>query len=297
MLNASQLRGVHVPVITPFRTDGTLDLPSYRAYLTWLLQHRIQGVIVGGTTGESPALSWGEVEQLTLATQGAMNEAGAVLPLTIGTGTNDTATSIHRTERALALGADAVLAVVPYYNRPSPAGILAHYRAIAEVGLPVIAYNIPYRTGVELSTDTVLRILDIPNVIGLKDSSGGIRQLLELSRRTSKPILCGEDAYFHAALCAGAKGGILASSCAFPGELADVYEAVQQGRVPDAKLQFDRLLPLIELLYREPNPAPLKWLLRHRGLIASSSLRLPMTEISPALEQELTNELGDVYLH
>lgn len=287
MLIAEQLRGIHVPVITPFQSNGDLDLPSYRTYLSELFKHRIHGIVIGGTTGESPTITWEEVERLYVETKRVMTEQHIALPITVGTGTNDTASTVRKTEQALAWGADAVLIVAPYYNRPAPAGIIEHYRRAAEVGIPVIAYNIPYRTGVELSIDTLRSILAIPNVIGLKDSSGGIRQLIELSRAQTKPVLCGEDLYFYAALCVGARGGIVASSSVAAEEFVQVYEAYQAGRIDEARAAFNRLLPLIELLYREPNPAPIKWLLEYRGIIQSGTLRLPMTEISAELMKSL----------
>jgi 4-hydroxy-tetrahydrodipicolinate synthase len=287
MLTADRLNGIHVPVITPFQKNGELDLPSYRSYLTELLKHRIQGIVIGGTTGESPSLAWDELKRLYEETEQVMAAQHNRLPITVGTGTNDTASTLRRTEQAKSLGADAVLVVVPYYNRPAPSGILEHFRRTAEIEIPVIAYNIPYRTGVELSIETVKQILDLPNVIGLKDSSGGIRQLIELSRSVTKPILCGEDMYFYSALCSGARGGIVASSSVAADILVRVYESIRAGHPTEARKEFERLVPLIDLLYREPNPAPIKWLLAHRGIIQSSTLRLPMTEISASLQTVL----------
>ncbi len=287
MLTSDSLKGLYVPVVTPFLSSGELDLPSYRRYLLELLGHGIHGIVIGGTTGESPSLSWQEVEKLYEWTKQLLSEEHSPLPVILGTGTNDTVSTVLRTKQAHSLGADAVLVVVPYYNRPSPTGIVEHYGQAAQVGVPVIAYNIPYRTGVALSTDTLSRILEIPNVIGLKDSSGGIKQLIELSQITNKPILCGEDFYFYAALCCGAQGGILASSSLHTNRFIQVYEMIQAGRWKEAKAAFDPLIPLIELLYREPNPAPIKWLLEHKGIIKSGALRLPTTPISEELQIEL----------
>jgi 4-hydroxy-tetrahydrodipicolinate synthase len=287
MLNSEWLRGIFVPVVTPFLSNGELDMISYQTYVRMLLKQRIQGVVIGGTTGEAPTLSWEELESLFLATRAAMQEEQIPLPIIMGTGTNDTASTMLRTRQAQAMGADAVLVVTPYYNRPAPSGILEHYQHVSQAGIPVIAYNIPYRTGATLSTDTLLSILELPNIIGLKDSSGGIQQLIELTRLTNKPVLCGEDFYFYAALCCGAQGGILASSSLYTERFVQVYERIQEGRFHEARTEFDPLIPLIQLLYREPNPAPVKWLLKHKGLIQNDTLRLPMTSISEQLQAEL----------
>ncbi|WP_127581849.1 4-hydroxy-tetrahydrodipicolinate synthase [Paenibacillus koleovorans] len=287
MLTAATLQGVYTPVVTPFTTSGELDLRSYRRYVERLVEQGIHGIVVAGTTGESPTLAWEEVERLYSATVEVLDALGRRIPVVVGTGTNDTIGTVRRTEQALKLGADAALVVVPYYSRPSAAGIVEHFRLAAETGLPVIAYDIPYRTGVSLSVDTLRNILAIPGVIGLKDSSGGLSNVIELSRTESKPILCGEDFYFFAALCVGASGGMLASSSVRTERFVEMFAQVRSGQAIEAKAVFDELVPLIRLLFQEPNPAPLKWLLARQGMLDSGSLRLPMTEITESLRQEL----------
>ncbi|MGF7034861.1 4-hydroxy-tetrahydrodipicolinate synthase [Paenibacillus mucilaginosus] len=287
MLNERDLKGVYVPVVTPFLPNAELDLDSYRNYVEKLLEEDIQGLVINGTTGESPTVSWEEVVELVTTTKECMSAKRNPLPLVIGTGTNDTVSTVKRTEMAGQLGADAVLVVTPYYSRPSQEGILEHYRRAAQVGVPVIAYEVPSRTGVRLTADTIKRILDLDGVIGLKDSSGGTGLLSELTRLGTKPVLCGEDLYFHAMLGQGASGGILASANVNTSAYIDVYRLASQGNLAGAKQQFELLVPLIRRLFQESNPAPLKWLLARQGILSSDTVRLPMGPITQALQQEL----------
>lgn len=286
MLNECRLQGIYIPIITPFLLSGELDTESFSSHLNHLLTHDIQGIVINGTTGESPTVAWKEVGQLVHAANASMRHAR--IPIIIGAGTNDTAASIRRAEQAGEWGADAVLIVTPYYSRPSQEGIVAHFRKISEVGVPVIAYEIPSRTGVRLDVCSMRRILDIKGVIGLKDSSGGVELVTALTASTDcKPILCGEDLFFHAMLSLGASGGMLASANVNTDAFTRVYRLASEGQLDEARIAFDQLLPLIQLLFKESNPAPLKWLLAQQGVIASDTLRLPMTPISDALQRKM----------
>ncbi|WP_136605019.1 4-hydroxy-tetrahydrodipicolinate synthase [Paenibacillus dokdonensis] len=287
MMERQDMQGIFVPLITPFSLDGELDLASYRNYVSNLLSHDIQGLVINGTTGEAPTVQWEEVMQLTKSTQEFLKNKKLGVPVVVGTGTNDTASSVQRTEMAAEIGADAVLVVVPYYSKPSQQGIIEHFRRIAQVGVPVIAYEIPSRTGVSLSMDTARRILDMNGVIGIKDSSDRLELVSELARSGSGPVLCGDDLQFHAKLSQGASGGMLASANVNTQAFIDVYHLFRSGDVIAAQHSFDRVTPLIRKLFQESNPAPLKWILARQGLIASDQLRLPMTSISIELEVEL----------
>lgn len=286
MLTEESLKGIYVPIITPFDSRGRLDLESFHQLTAHLISSGIDGLVVNGTTGESPTVTASEVASLTKTAQNAMQSAR--IPLVIGTGTNDTATTVKKTDEAGRLSADAVLVVVPYYNRPSQQGIIAHFRRVAEVGIPVILYDIPHRTGVSLTLDTVRTILDIDGVIGLKDSTGNLRLVTELSRLGSKPVLCGDDEQLFASLCCGAQGGMAASANIRAAQFVHLHRAFMAGQYADAKQQYDQLLPLIRLLFAEPNPAPLKWILAQQGQISSGELRLPLTPISHLLQHELS---------
>jgi 4-hydroxy-tetrahydrodipicolinate synthase len=287
MLNEHQLRGIYVPVVSPFLPNEQLDLDSYRTYVEKLASYNIQGLVVNGTTGESPTVAWNEVEQIVKATKEAMKRLQKRLPLIIGTGTNDTASSVRRTLQAEKMGAEAVLVVTPYYSKPSQAGILEHYRRVAETGVPVIAYEVPSRTGVQVSAETMRRILELNGVIGLKDSTGGTGLLSELSRYHTKPVLCGEDIRFLDMLNHGASGGILASANVQTNDFIRVFQYAGSGMSHEANTVFERLVPLIRALFRESNPAPLKWLLARQGIISSATLRPPMGPVTEELQKEL----------
>lgn len=287
MLKREDLRGVFVPVVTPFTKGGELDLASYQNYAGQLAKQDIAGLIVNGTTGEAPTVRWEEVRQLAEATQSLLKNKKRAVPVVIGTGTNDTASTVERTESAANMGADAVLVVVPYYSKPSQQGILEHFRTVARVGVPVIAYEIPSRTGIRLSMDTARAIMELDGVIGIKDSSDSLELIGELTRHNAGPVLCGDDLHYFAKLALGAVGGILASANVNTQRFIDVYNLVQKGEILAAKQTFDALIPLVQGLFREPNPAPLKWLLASLGQIATDRLRLPLMPISEQLKKEL----------
>jgi 4-hydroxy-tetrahydrodipicolinate synthase len=200
--------------------------------------------------------------------------------------------TVKRTELAANAGVDAALVVVPYYSRPSQQGIIAHFRKAAEVGIPIIAYDIPGRAGVGMTVDTARTILEMDNVVGLKDCSGSPLLVSELSRHGSKPVLCGDDLSFFDMLGCGAAGGMLASANVHTARFLDIYEQYRAGQVEAARAEYDRLVPLMKLLFKESNPAPIKWLLSAKGEISSDTLRLPMTSISDALREELGAHLA-----
>lgn len=282
MLNEESLRGVMVPIVTPFDEQGYLDIKSFKRLVTRLRNSGIHGLVVNGTTGESPTVGDSELERMIYEARIILEE----LPLIVGTGSNNTADAIKKTARAKELGADAALVATPYYNRPSQQGIVYHFLALAETGLPIILYDIPHRTASTLDLHTVKTILKMDHVIGMKDSTGDIKRLFQLTRTQSKPILCGEDDLFYASLCCGSKGGILASANLETQQFVQVYESFRNGKNQEAREQFDSLTPLIQFLFSEPNPAPLKWLLAQNRLIRSDRLRLPMTQITNETAQK-----------
>lgn len=282
---AEQLKGVIVPVIAPFTANHELDTESFRNIVESLLQEKVHGLVIQGTTGESPTVSWKEASRMM---EIALEiRADRPVPIMMGTGSNDTGEAVRLTKRAKALGADGALVVTPYYNRPSAQGALEHYRRVADVGLPIVAYHIPYRTGLKLNADEIAAVLDIEHVAGIKECSGGIDNFIELGGRTDKALLCGDDLYFFAALCCGASGGMLASANAAASRFVGVYESFASGRWTEAKTAFDSLIPLIRLLFAEPNPAPLKWMLHKAGIIRSDAVRLPITPITEQLRQRI----------
>jgi dihydrodipicolinate synthase len=287
MLTERDLTGIYVPTVTPFLPNEELDLVSYCRYLEKLLSHDIQGLVINGSTGEAPTMMWEEVATLVHATRDVLRKLHRQLPLIVGTGTNSTFTTVQRTEQAAQLGVDAVLVVTPYYNRPPQEGVLEHFRRVAQVGVPVIAYEIPSRTGIHLTVDTVRRVLDLNGVIGLKDSSGSLDLISKLAPSQTKPILCGDDPHFYSLLEHGASGGILASANLQTDTFLQVSKLAEQGELSKARQLFDSLVPLISKLFQESNPAPIKWVLAKQGILSSDTLRLPMSPISRELQLDL----------
>jgi len=286
MLTEQQLHGIYLPVVTPFLPGGELDLESFHKLSASLVSQGINGLVVNGTTGESPTVNCEELSLLSAAAKSAIGAAN--VPLVLGTGTNDTRASVKKTELAGKLGADAVLAVVPYYNKPSQQGIAAHFRKIAEVGLPVIVYEIPARTGVRMEADTVRAILEIDGIAGIKDCSGSLELFRALQASGHhKPVLCGDDTRLLEFMEAGAAGGMLVSAHVCTEALLTIYRRFREGSVEEAHAMFDELIPLMNLMFEEPNPAPVKWLLAEMGKIAHGTLRLPMVEIGEELRGKL----------
>ncbi|MEC0125160.1 4-hydroxy-tetrahydrodipicolinate synthase [Paenibacillus pabuli] len=297
MMNEQQIHGIYIPVIAPFTNDNKLDIDSYRKYITHLANHDIQGLVVNGTTGESPTVSWDEVKQMVQATKEILTSLNKTVPVVVGTGTNDTYSTIQRTEMAAELGADAALVVTPYYNRPTQEGILAHFSSVSRTGLPILVYEIPARTGSRMTLDTVRKVMDLDGVIGLKDSSGGLDLLLALSQYEMKPVLCGEDAYFHAMLCQGAAGGMMASASIHTQRFVEVYQRFASGDILGSRDSFKQLEPLIDHVFTEPAPALIKWWLAQQQLISTAQLRLPLTAATENGKQKLTDTLMNMVVH
>ncbi|RXZ79116.1 4-hydroxy-tetrahydrodipicolinate synthase [Paenibacillaceae bacterium] len=291
MLTTCDVKGIYVPVITPFCPNEEIDWGSYENYINTLTAQDIQGLVINGTTGESPTVLWSEVEQLIQRTKSALNHRR--VPIVVGAGTNSTASTVKQIEMAGQSGADAVLVVTPYYSLPSEAGIIEHFRRAAGVGVPLILYEIPSRTGMALSVDTIRRLMDLNGVIGLKDSTGSSKLISSLPRQDMKPVLCGDDLHFIDMLREGASGGMLASANLYTEALLNVFQLVQNGELPKAQTAFNLLTPYIQQLFQESNPAPLKFLLAQQDIIASDTLRLPMGPIS----QKLQLELEQVYVN
>ncbi|MBA2938045.1 4-hydroxy-tetrahydrodipicolinate synthase [Paenibacillus sp. CGMCC 1.16610] len=291
MLNEKDLHGVYVPIITPFDEDGELDAASFYNHAYNLFQDGIDGLVVNGTTGESPTIASDELGVMFATAQAARDAAHVHVPLVVGTGTNDTRSTVRKTEEAGKLGADSALVVVPYYNKPSQQGIIEHFRRVASVGVPVILYEVPHRTGIKLELDTVRTILELDGVIGMKDSTPNTQLVSELTRVGSKPILCGEDTLLFEALQSGAKGVMSASANVETERFVAFYRQFLAGQQEKSQELFEELLPLIRLLFQEPNPAPLKWLLEQQGGIETGTLRLPLMPVSEGLRAKLASYL------
>jgi len=285
--------GVWLPIITPF-VDGEIDYASYERMVDHYVRAGVSGLIPLGTTGESPTVDETEAETLIERTVAAVD--GRV-PILVGVSGNDTRRVVKTVKRLERHRIDGLLATCPYYNRPSQDGLREHFTRVAEAtDRPILIYNIPYRTGVNLANDTLLALAELPNVAGVKDSSGDVAQSLALLRQRPDDfsVLTGEDAYFYTMLAHGDDGGILASAHLDTETFIAVYERMAANDHHGARRLWSALEPLIPLLFKEPNPMPVKHCLWRQGLIRSAECRLPMTRVSPALARELETIIRDV---
>jgi len=266
--------------------DGTLDLPSLRRLLDWQIAEGTDGVVIVGTTGESPTVNYAEHCSLIEAT---VKHVAGRIPVIAGTGANSTAEAIELAQFAAEAGADAHLSVVPYYNKPTQEGLYQHFKSIAAaVDLPLILYNVPGRTIADMSNDTALRLALLPRVIGIKDATGNIERGCDLLKRApaSFAIYSGDDATAVALMLMGGKGSISVTSNVAPGLMHAMCAAALAGDLSTAReLQF-RLLGLHRNLFVEANPIPVKWALQQMGHI-SGGMRLPMTSLSPEFHDRL----------
>jgi 4-hydroxy-tetrahydrodipicolinate synthase len=278
--------GVWLPIITPFK-DGEIDYTGYERLLDHYVRAGVTGVIPLGTTGESPTIDEAETEALVERTVATV--AGRV-PILIGVGGNDTRKVVKAVKRLQKHAVQGILSVCPYYNRPSQDGMREHFTRVAEAtDRPILIYNIPYRTGVNLANETLLALAEVPNIAGVKDSSGNIAQSLDLLRQRPPgfAVLTGEDAFFYTMLAHGGDGGILASAHVETAAFLAVYERMVANDHQGALKAWARIEPMVPLLFKEPNPVPIKHCLWRRGLIASAECRLPLTRVSDALAKDL----------
>ncbi len=286
----TQISGLWLPLITPFK-DGAVDFASYERLIDHYLGLGVDGLFPLGTTGESPALDEAEIDELVDRT--VARTAGRV-PVFVGVGGNATrkvAKELTRLERFAFAG---IVSVCPYYNRPSQDGLLAHFRSLAAAtDRAMVIYNIPYRTAVNLSNDSLLELADVPNIVGVKDSSGSVAQSLELLARKPKDfaVLTGEDALYFTMMANGGDGGILAASHLMTERFIEVGRRFAANDVAGARAAWAPLAQFVPLLFAEANPMPIKYCLWRQGLIASPECRLPLTKISDGLARRLDSVL------
>ena len=273
------LQGSLVAIVTPMQEDGALDLDAFRRLIDWHIQEGTDGIVVVGTTGESPTVDFDE-HRLLIRT--AIEHAARRVPVIAGTGANSTSEAIELSAYAREAGADCSLSVVPYYNKPTQEGLYRHFKAIAEaVDLPMIVYNVPGRTVADLQNETVLRLAQVPNIIGIKDATAGLERGSELLRRKPREfrVYSGDDATGLALMLLGGNGVISVTANVAPKLMHDLCVAALAGEVARAREINNRLLPLHRNLFLEANPIPVKWAVQQMGLI-KGGIRLPLTPLS-----------------
>ena len=284
------ISGVWLPIVTPF-VDGAVDFAGYERRLEHYLGKGVSGVFPLGTTGESPTIDDDEMEALVERTVGVV--AGRV-PVFVGVGGNATRKVLATLKRLERHRFEGIVSVCPYYNRPSQDGMREHFTRIAEAtDRQILVYNIPYRTSVNLANDTLLRLAELPNVVGVKDSSGNLAQSLELLRQRPEgvAVMTGDDALFYTMLAHGGDGGILASCHVATEGFVGVHARMAANDHHAARAIWSRLEAVVPLLFKEANPMPIKHCVWRQGLITSPECRLPLTRISSGLADELDRAL------
>jgi 4-hydroxy-tetrahydrodipicolinate synthase len=273
------IKGSLVAIVTPMHEDGSIDYASYRKLIDWHVAAGTAAIVAVGTTGESPTVNVNEHCELIRV---AVEQCAGRVPVIAGTGGNATAEAIELTEFARKAGATSSLQVVPYYNRPTQEGMYRHFRAVVEaVDLPIIVYNVPGRTVADLSNDTVLRLAELPQVIGIKDATGDIPRGSELIGRLPSrfAVYSGNDDSALALMAMGGHGVISVVANLAPEAMAKMCAAALAGDWTSARAINQKLLPLHVKLFVEANPIPLKWAMHHLGMVPAG-IRLPMTPLS-----------------
>lgn len=286
------LTGSLVAIVTPMQADGALDLPCFKALLDWHIAEGTDGIVVVGTSGESPTV---DVDEHCLLIRTAAEHCRGRVPVIAGTGGNSTSEAIELSRFAKEVGADYSLSVVPYYNKPSQEGLYRHFKAIAEaVDIPTILYNVPGRTVADMANDTVLRLAQVPGIVGIKDATGNLERGSDLLRRKPKDFLVysGDDGTALAYMLLGAHGDISVTANVAPRLMHEMCALAVSGRREQAIALNARLLPLHQKLFVEANPIPVKWALHRMGRIPEG-IRLPLTPLATAFHESITEALRE----
>jgi 4-hydroxy-tetrahydrodipicolinate synthase len=286
------LKGIYTALVTPFK-DGKLDEKAFRNLIEFQLKGGINGVVPCGTTGEAPTLSYEEHEKVI---ELAVKYAKGKVPVIAGTGSNSTQEAIELTEGAKKLGADFCLLTTPYYNKPTQEGLYQHFKAIAEaVNIPIILYNIPGRTGINMTPETIFRLSRIKNIVGIKEAAGSLAQVSDIYRLTKGTftILSGDDNLFLPMMSVGAVGVISVVSNIMPKEMQSLYRAfLIEKNIKKAMNIHTRLMPLFQGIFVETNPIPVKEAMAYMGMI-KKEFRLPLCPLSDANSRFIKGLLGE----
>jgi len=281
--------GSIVAMVTPFR-DGKVDEVKIRELVQFHVKNGTDAIVPCGTTGESPTLSHAEHKRVVEVT---IEAAAGQIPVIAGTGSNSTAEAIELTQHAKQAGADGVLMVCPYYNKPTQAGLVAHYKAVAAaVDIPIIMYNIPGRTGVNMLTETVAALAELPNIVGMKEASGSLEQMTEVISLCGDrlTVVSGDDTLTLPLMVVGGKGVISVVANVVPKETAEMTRAALNGDWKRAKELHLRLFPLCKAMFYETNPIPVKTAMQLLGRL-NGELRLPLCPMSQANRDKLQKAL------
>jgi 4-hydroxy-tetrahydrodipicolinate synthase len=281
------MQGSIVAIVTPMLGNGDVDYEAFCRLIHWHIESGTKGIVVCGTTGEAATLT--EDEQMTLLSA-AVRECRGAIPIIMGTGTFDTASSVRRTRRAKELGASACLVIVPYYSRPSFQGCMEHFSKVAKEGLAVIVYHHPGRTGVRLSPYQLKELCDIDGVIGLKDASADVEACMEFMRISSRALYSGDDLLTLPLIAAGASGSISVVANLLPKKWADFTTSCLAGHFGKAKVAIREMTPLIKALFLTSNPECVKYGM-HLMQRCHSTLRLPLLEPGEDVKRQIASAI------
>ncbi len=290
------LKGSLVAIVTPMNKEGALDLESFRKLIDFHVNQGSDGIVVVGTTGESPTVDFDE-HYLLMHT--AVDHAAGRIPILAGTGANSTREAIDLSSHAYDAGVDACLSVAPYYNKPTQAGLFQHFKAVAEaVDLPHILYNVPGRTVADIANDTVLQLAQIPNIVGIKDATGDVGRGCDLLHRVPDDfaVYSGDDASALAILLLGGHGVISVTANVAPKMMHQMCNAAFAGDLVTARYTNNKLLRLHQDLFVEANPIPVKWAVAQMGLIGDD-IRLPLTPLSSQYHQLVREAIRLAEIH
>ncbi|MBB3867837.1 4-hydroxy-tetrahydrodipicolinate synthase [Parageobacillus toebii NBRC 107807] len=278
-------------MVTPFDHKGNIDFAKTTKLVDYLLENGTDSLVVAGTTGESPTLT---TEEKVALFRHVVSVVNGRVPVIAGTGSNNTRASIELTKKAEEIGVDAVMLVAPYYNKPNQEGLYQHFKAIAEsTSLPVMLYNIPGRSVVNMSVDTVVRLSEIPNIVAIKDASGNLDTMTEIIARTREDFLLysGDDNITLPVLAIGGAGVVSVASHIIGNEMQQMIAAFEAGELAKAAKLHQKLLPIMKGLFAAPNPVPVKTALQLKGLDVGS-VRLPLVPLTEQERIELMNLLN-----
>lgn len=289
------LKGSLVALVTPMNQDGSVNFDQLKALIDWHIESGTDAIVAVGTTGESATLP---VEEHLAVIEATVKHVNKRVPVVAGTGANNTTEAIELSKAAQQLGADYTLSVVPYYNKPSQEGIYRHFKAIAEAAsIPMIIYNVPGRTVVNMSDETILRLAEIPNIIGVKEASGDIGRETELINRVPEgfAVYSGDDPTAMAFMLCGGDGVISVAANVAPKPFADMCRAALKGDIPTARALNKQLIPVYNVMFCEPSPAASKWALAELGR-CNPHVRLPIIELSSDGQDKVRNALKEANL-
>ncbi|ENV04438.1 MULTISPECIES: 4-hydroxy-tetrahydrodipicolinate synthase [Acinetobacter] len=289
---AQTIQGSIVAIVTPMLKDGGVDWKGLEKLVEWHIEQGTNSIVAVGTTGEASTLS---MEEHTQVIKEIIRVANKRIPIIAGTGANSTREAIELTKAAKDLGADAALLVTPYYNKPTQEGLFQHYKAIAEaVELPLILYNVPGRTGVDLANDTAVRLAEISNIVGIKDATGDVprgKALIE-ALNGKMAVYSGDDETAWELMLLGADGNISVTANVAPKAMSEVCAVAIAKDEQQAKTINNKIANLHNILFCESNPIPVKWALHEMGLI-DTGIRLPLTPLAEQYREPLRNALKD----